>query len=157
MQRWAKFALFRRLQADTIRRAQHGKQEKAANIATASHLANHHGYRIDLLPVPPQGKSPDAYNHTLKREQEFKKVSTPTNNAIQMAIKSAKRQANSIVINLPESVKLGDLNHALINRMRRESCAEITDITIIIGNKDATYTRAQIIADGFKISRGDFK
>ena len=135
--------------------AQHGKQEKAANIATASHLANHHGHRIDLLPVPPQGKSPDAYNHTLKREQEFKKVSTPTNNAIQTQIRKASKQANSIVITLKEQPNLEVLRDALSDRVPR--CPNITDITIIIGKVDVTYTREQIVVPSFQIKREDFK
>ena len=61
--------------------AKHGKIEKAANIETATYLANKYGYEYDLLPDEPGVKSADAYNETLKRKEEFKENKTPTENA----------------------------------------------------------------------------
>ena len=44
---------------------------------------------------------------------------------------------------------------ALNDRVKR--CGNIKEIIIKIGNRDATYTREQIISDDFKIRQEDFR
>ena len=135
--------------------AKHGKNETRSNTETATYLANKHGYDIDLLPDLPNEKSADSYNRTLGKEQEYKEILSPTNNAIQKQIQKARKQANSIVLVVKGDCSLGVLTTALNDRVRRYD--SITDVTLIINGKDATYTREQIIRDDFKISRDDFK
>ena len=135
--------------------AKHGKNETRSNTETASYLANKHGYDIDLLPDLPNEKSADSYNRTLGIKQEYKEVQTATDSAIQNALRSAHKQANSIVLVVKAVCPLGVLTAALNDRVKRYD--SITDVTIIINGKDATYTRENIIRDGFKISRDDFK
>ena len=132
----------------------HGKTEAKSNTETATLLANKHGYKIDLLPTGKE-RTADTYNRTLDTKQEYKSITKGTNNAIQEAIRKAKRQANSIVLILSLDIRLGILQHAIVDRVSR--CPNITDITIIIGNTDATYTKEQIVKGDFKISRDDFK
>lgn len=133
----------------------HGKNERRANVETAAYLAEKHGYEIDLLPNLENQKSADAYNRTLGKEQEFKDVMRPTNGSIQQQLRNASKQADSIVLNLKEEVPMEALRQALNDRVRRRE--NITDVTIIMGGKDVTYSRAQMIADDFQIKRDDFK
>ncbi len=135
--------------------AGHGKEEKRANLATAKHLAEKHGYVIDLLPVTPTAKTADAYNWTLGKKQEFKDVGAPTGNAVQKQIRSAYKQADSIVLDVKVDISLEVLRDAINNRVRQYG--SITDVTIIMGGKDVTYSRGQITACDFKIKREDFK
>lgn len=132
----------------------HGKTERAANEETATYLANKYGYEIDLLPTPDTGKGADSFNRTLNKTQEYKKVEETSNNAVQMAIRKAKKQANSIVLSINSNMDLNDLRNALNDRLRR--CNDVSDITIIRGNKDVTYSREQVISDDFTINSNDF-
>ena len=133
----------------------HGKNEVRANVETATYLANRHDYVIDLLPVLPNVKNADAYNRTLGKNQEFKEIMTPTDNAIQFQIRSASKQANSIVLNIKDDVTMEVLRQALTDRVIR--CKSIEDVTIILCGKDVTYTRNQIVSSAFQIKRDDFK
>lgn len=135
--------------------ALHGKHERRANVETATYLAERHGYEIDLLPDLDNQKSADAYNRTLGKVQEFKDVLRPTNSSIQQQLRNASKQADSIVLNLKSEVQLGALRQALNDRVKRRE--NITDVTIIMGGKDATYSRAQMISDDFETKREDFK
>lgn len=133
----------------------HGKQERASNAQTATYLAEKHGYNIDLLPVNNEGYTADSYNHTLGKEQEYKDIKTPTDNAIQKQIQKGCKQANSIVLVLKEEVSVDVIRHAVCNRVNR--CENITDVTIIMGGKDVTYSRAQLEDKLFKVRKEDFK
>ena len=135
--------------------ALHGKHERRANVETATYLAEKYGYEIDLLPDLDNRKSPDAYNRTLGKVQEYKSVLKPTNNAVQLQIRSAAKQANSIVLTLKETAPLDVLSYALNDRVKR--CENITDVTIMMDGKDATFVREKMIADGFMIKGDDFK
>ena len=117
-------------------------------------MANKHGYEIDLLPTGSE-RTADSYNRTLRKEQEYKEVEKATDNAVQMAIRSAKKQADSIVLTVPPAMDLNVLRHALNDRLRRYD--NVTDVTIIKDGKDATFTREQITADDFTINNDDFQ
>ena len=132
----------------------HGKTETRSNTETATYLANKHGYEIDLLPTGSE-RTADSYNRTLRKEQEYKEVEKATDNAVQMAIRSAKKQADSIVLTVPPAMDLNVLRHALNDRLRRYD--NVTDVTIIKDGKDATFTREQITADDFTINNDDFQ
>lgn len=132
----------------------HGKTEARSNTETATYLANKHGYEIDLLPTGSE-RTADSYNRTLRKEQEYKVVEKATDNAVQMAIRSAKKQADSIVLTVPPAMDLNVLRHALNDRLRRYD--NVTDVTIIKDGKDATFTREQITDDDFTINNDDFQ
>lgn len=133
----------------------HGKEEKRANLETAKYLAEKRGYVIDLLPVTPMAKTADAYNWTLGKKQEFKDVGAPTGNAVQKQIRSAYKQADSIVLDVKVDVDLKVLRNAINDRVKQYE--SITDVTVIMNGKDVTYSRGQIIAHDFQIKEEDFK
>ncbi len=135
--------------------ALHGKNERRANVETAAYLAEKHGYEIDLLPDLDNRKSADSYNRTLGKVQEYKSVLSPTNNAVQLQIRSASKQADSIVLVIKGDMDLQILGDAMNDRVRRYE--NITDVTIIMGGKDATFTREKIVADDFLINNSDFR
>lgn len=134
--------------------ARHGKNEAGSNTRTATFLAEKHGYEIDLLPDLPDVKSADSYNRTLLKEQEYKDILTPTQNAVEEQIKKAHKQAASIVLNIAADIDDETLTKAVKARVSRHG--NITDVTIIRGGKDATFTREQILSEGFEIKEAGF-
>lgn len=135
--------------------ALHGKHERRANVETATYLAEKYGYEIDLLPDLDNQKSADSYNRTLGKVQEYKDVLRPTNGSIQQQLRNASKQADSVVLSLKSTVPLDTLSYALNDRAKRRE--NITDVTIIMDGKDATFAREKMIADGFMIKEDDFK
>ena len=133
----------------------HGKHERKENIEVASYLANKHDYVIDLLDNPDNEKSADSYNHTLGIKQEYKISKTASKNSIDRLVREARKQADNIVLRIDKPISFGDLLDALTNRLRRAD--NIENITIIIEGKDATYSRKNILKNGFKIRQEDFK
>lgn len=133
----------------------HGKNEKKENEEIAKYLANKYGYKIDLLPIIEGQKSADSYNHTLKKNQEYKVNSTATKSSIDRLIRDARKQADSIVIRLDSNIALGDLRDAINDRLRRAE--NVTDITLIKNGLDVTYNREQMLSKDFKIQPEDFK
>lgn len=100
-------------------------------------------------------KTADAYNWTLGKKQEFKDVGAPTGNAVQKQIRSAYKQADSIVLDVKVDVDLKVLRNAINDRVKQYE--SITDVTVIMNGKDVTYSRGQIIAHDFQIKEEDFK
>ena len=133
----------------------HGKGERAENIRIGSYLANKYGYEIDLLPRDDEKPCADAYNWTLGHEEEYKVNTKPTANAIDRAIRSAKRQANHIVLCIDSDIDLNIVPAIIRNRVKRES--NIQSITVIVGNWDRTYSREEIMNGVFKIQPADPK
>lgn len=133
----------------------HGKHERKENIEVAVYLAEKHDYVIDLLDNPNDKKSADSFNHTLGVEQEYKVSHTASKNSIDRLIREARKQADNIVLRIDKPIALGDLLDALTNRLRRTD--NIENITIIMQGKDATYSRKDIIRNGFKIRQEEFK
>lgn len=135
--------------------ADHGTVEAEENTSIAKYLAEKYGYRIDLLPNPDNEKSADTFNHTLGYDQEYKVNSKPTKGAIDNALRKAARQANNIVLRIDSEITLEDLRNGLCGRINR--CPNVKNVTLIIHNLDATYTREQILTQGFQIKQEDFK
>lgn len=133
----------------------HGAKEAEENISIAKYLVEKYGYSIDLLPNPDNEKSADTFNHTLGYEQEYKVNSKPTKGAIDNALRKAARQANNIVLRIDSEITLEDLRNGLCGRINR--CPNVKNVTLIIHNLDATYTREQILTQGFQIKQEDFK
>lgn len=133
----------------------HGKNEKAENVRVACHLANKHAYEIDLLPKENRRKDADSYNRTLGYKQEYKVSSTPTVGSIDSLIRKGKSQADSLVLMIDCNISLGELRNAVTDRVKRSP--GLRNITFVMGEKDVTYTREQMIEDSFKIKQEDFE
>lgn len=133
----------------------HTDTEKSENIRIGSYLANKYGYEIDLLERSNGAKSPDSFNRTLGIKQEYKSNSTATKSSIDNLIRFGKKQANDLVLEIKSNISIDDLSTAMNDRVKRSE--NIKTITVIIGEKDHTYTREEIIADGFKIQSSDLK
>lgn len=131
----------------------HGKNEKQENIRVADYFANKYGYEIDLLPQDNERPCADTYNRTLGYEEEYKVNSEPTVSAIDNAIRSAKRQADRIVLWIDSDISCGDITKAMKSRVERAK--NIQSITVVMNGKDHTYTRENILSDSFKIQQAD--
>ncbi len=129
--------------------SRHGKNEVKENTEIATVLADRHGHEIDLIGKAQTGKSADAYNHTLQCQQEYKRNTTPTESAIDFAIRKAARQADDIVLDIDSDIPSGTLANAIQKRVVRSQ--NIRSVWVIRGAFDRQYTREEILADGFKI------
>ena len=133
----------------------HGKNEKKENVEIASYLANKYGFEIELLDNPQDRKSADSYNHTLGIEQEYKVSTTASKNSIDRLVRDGKKQADNIVLRIDSEITWSDLSAGIRSRVRRSE--NIESITVIIDNRDVTFTREQILSEGFKIQLADLK
>lgn len=133
--------------------AGHGKNERQENIRVSSYFANKYGYEIDLLPRDDNKPCADAFNRTLGHEEEYKVNTKPTANAIDAAIRSAKRQADHIVLWIDSDIDINSLPAIIRNRVKREE--NIQSITIVVKGKDRTYSRSDILNGVFKIQLAD--
>lgn len=133
--------------------AGHGKNERQENIRVSSYFANKYGYEIDLLPRDDNKPCADAFNRTLGHEEEYKVNTKPTANAIDAAIRSAKRQADHIVLWIDSDIDIDSLPAIIRNRVKREE--NIQSITIVVKGKDRTYSRSDILNGVFKIQLAD--
>lgn len=88
-------------------------------------------------------------NKTFGFEQEYKRISKPTKNAIDNAIRSAKDQADNIVLDIRTEISVEDLKDALNGRVGRSE--NIKSVWIIRGNFDKVYTREDILSNNFEI------
>lgn len=129
----------------------HGKNEKQENIEIASHFANKYSHEIDLLGKSNETgvKTADVLNKTLGIEQEYKRIATPTIEAVSKAIRSAKKQADNIVLDIKSEISNGDLRSAIISRVTRSK--NIKTITIIKDGDDKTYKREDILKDDWTL------
>ncbi|MDR1517328.1 MAG: minor capsid protein [Dysgonamonadaceae bacterium] len=127
----------------------HGKDERKENVEIATWLADTHGYKIDLLQKSDSGKSPDSFNRTLNIHQEYKRNNTPTVSSIDNAIRDASKQANNIVLDIKSDIAAGDLRDAITSRVRRKE--NIETITVIRNKADKTYTREEILSNGWTL------
>ncbi len=126
----------------------HGANERAENIAIAKHFAEKHGQEIELLPRAFNKKTPDAYNKTLGVEQEFKVNKTPTKSAIDNELRKAGLQANHIVLSVESDIPSDQLKRGVKGRIKWAK--NIEALTIVRNGKDRTYTREEILSDGFE-------
>lgn len=134
--------------------SRHGKNERKENLEIAKVLANKHGYEIDLLPKSDRAISCDAYNKTLHRYEEYKTNLTPTITSIDNLLRKGAKQAPNIVLRVMSDIPLGMIQDAIKDRVNRST---IETITLLIGYKTRTYTRDEILKDGFIIQQGDLK
>ena len=135
----------------------HGKTEKKENIKISSYFANKYGYEIDLLPRDDNKPCADAYNRTLGRNEEYKVNSkeNPTKSSIDNLLRKAKKQANRIVLWIESDISMGDLTDGVKGRVIRTE--NIKTITIVKDGKDRSYSREDILQNGFKIQQADLE
>lgn len=127
----------------------HGKNEKQENIEIASYFANKYNHEIDLLRKLEVKKSADVLNKTLGFEQEYKRISKPTKSALDNALRSAKNQADNIVLDIKTEILDGDLRDVITSRINRSK--NIKTVTIIRNGNDKTYTREDIIKEDWNL------
>lgn len=137
--------------------SRHGKNEKKENVRVGTYLAEKHGYEIDLIANPSDKKTADSMNKTLGYEQEYKVNNTPTKNSVDRLLRDGKKQADSIVLSIESDISLE--NVAAVFRDRVSRAENLKEVTLVLWNeqKDATYTRKQILSPSFKIRPEDFK
>ena len=134
--------------------SKHGRTEKKENVRVGKYLANKHGYKIDLIENPPNVKSADSYNHTLGITQEYKVNIKPTKSSIDNLIRKGAKQSDNIVLVIDSNLSMSDLSNALNDRVKRTS---IKSVTVVIDNKDKTYSFEEITTNGFLIKKADLK
>lgn len=134
--------------------SKHGKKEKRDNISVGAYLANKYGYNIYLLDVNSRNKNADSYNKTLGVYQEYKVNTTSSISAIDHLLRKGAKQAEHIVLRIESNISLKDLSDAMNDRVQRTG---IKTVTVIIDGKDRTFTREEIIRDGFLINKADLQ
>jgi hypothetical protein len=127
----------------------HGEHERADNLNIAKYFAEKYGHKIDLLPIDNRRASADAYNHTLGVKQEYKVNRKPTKSAIDNEIRSAKKQADHIVILILSNIAANSLRNGIQDRVCRS--ATIQTVTVIWQGRDKMYSREQILRQDFSL------
>ena len=129
--------------------SKHGSNEAEENKEIATMLANRHGHKIDLIERAENGKSADAFNHTLGYKQEFKRSTSEKKNSISQSIREAADQANHIVLEIQSAVPADTVSAALQDRVSRKR--NIESVWVIKGDFDKQYQRKEIIKKGFNV------
>jgi len=129
--------------------SKHGPNEADENKEIATKLANRHGHKIDLIERAENGKSADAFNHTLGYKQEFKRSTSEKKNSISQSIREAADQANHIVLEIQSAVPADTVSAALQDRVSRKR--NIESVWVIKGDFDKQYQRKEIIKKGFNV------
>ena len=127
----------------------HGANERAENIAIATHFAEKYGHEIDLLPRSNVKKCADAYNKTLGIEQEYKTNKTPTKGAVDTMLRKAGRQANHIILHIVSDITDDLLARGIKGRVKQKPTIET--VTVVKGGNDTAYARPQILDKNFAL------
>ena len=139
----------------------HGKGELAENLDFARWRAEIFGEEVILLPNPQNVPSADSYNITRGVNEEYKRPTKPTLNAISQSVRYGKDQADYLIIETHPEMKVGETINALTDRISNRfippRCANLKEIRIKVGDYEAVYTREQICEPGFKIKPEDFR
>ncbi len=125
----------------------HGKLESRQNIPIALFLAAR-GEQVRLLPVTAAAgaKNPDATRNGIA--WEFKKPSAVSRNAIDKALRDGSRQADRILLWLPDAFPLHLLEDAIYDRSQRTS--NIVAVAVLLGQALRTFSRQEIISNIFR-------
>ncbi len=129
--------------------SKHGPNEAEENKEIATMLANRHGHKIDLIERAENGKSADAFNHTLGYKQEFKRSTSEKKESISQSIRDAADQANHIVLEIRSAVPADTVSAALHERVSRKR--NIESVWVIKDDFDKQYQRKEIIKKGFNV------
>ena len=79
----------------------------------------------------------------------------PTKSSIDNLLRKAKKQANRIVLWIESDISMGDLTDGVKGRVIRTE--NIKTITIVKDGKDRSYSREDILQNGFKIQQADLE
>ena len=131
----------------------HGKNELQENLDFARWRAEQFGEEVVLLPNPQGVKSADSYNITRGVQEEYKRGRTASVNAIDRLLRDGAKQADYVILEIDCDITPGKVEHALQGRLKR---CEISEVRLKIGEKEAIYSREQILKEGFKIRPEDF-
>ncbi len=101
----------------------YGTNERAENIAIATHFAEKYGHEIDLLPC--------------------------TYGAITTELKKASRQASHIVLHILSDISDELLSRSIKGRV--SFTKGIETVTVLKDDVDKTYARAQIVRPDFTL------
>jgi nucleotide-binding universal stress UspA family protein len=125
----------------------HGKLESRQNIPIALFLAAR-GERVHLLPVLDlrNVKSPDAARDGV--EWEFKVPQGRTANAIDKALRDARRQAARVLIQVAEEFDRHLLEQAIHGRVRRAE--NILEVAVLLADVLYHFSRAEILGNTFR-------
>ncbi len=125
----------------------HGKTERTENIEIAKILCSF-GKKVVLLPISDKQftKNPDAIvNNDIF---EFKVNKTHTFTALDKEIRTAKDQADNILIVVSDKINISILESAIKTRMDRSK--NIKKIVVLISNKIFEFNRKEVISNSFK-------
>lgn len=133
----------------------HGESEREENVRIARYFTDKYGQEIDLLPRSNTEKCADAYNRTLKQLQEYKQCSTPTKNAIDLALRDANQKSDHIILLIASDISEEILTRGIKGRMLQAK--RLQSVTIVKDGKDVVYSKEEIVRKGFKASWADLK
>ena len=125
----------------------HGKLESRQNLPIALFLAAR-GERVRLLPVNAVAgvKNPDATRNDIS--WEFKKPSAISRNAIDKALRDGSRQADRILLWLPDGFLLQLLEDGIYDRTQRTP--KIVAVAVLLGQALYTFSRQKIVSNLFR-------
>ena len=144
----------------TVSHKKHGENEIKENLEVAKFL-NNEGINVVLLPnfdedemlkiIPKnqykKGKFADAFLPDMNIVMDFKRNKTPTYNAIDLAIKKGKDQANYILLDIKSEIELKELKSVLKNRLF--NAVTIKEVWVILKGKLFKLKRADILEQDF--------
>ena len=120
------------------------RRELENNVKVATYIAETHGDEIYLLADKFDGHSPDTYNATKKRFEEYKHFRRNTFNAFDKRIQEGAKQANDIVLMIEGAYEKKDLIRAIRNRV--SSYENLRSIRVIEDfKKDVLILREDVI------------
>ena len=120
------------------------RRELENNVKIATYIAETHGDEIYLLADKFDGHSPDSYNATKKRFEEYKYFRRNTFNAFDKRIQEGAKQANDIVLIIEGAYEKKDLIRAIRNRV--SSYETLQSIRVIEDfKKDVLILRDDVI------------
>ena len=125
----------------------HNKLESRQNVPIALFLAAR-GERVRLLPVSAVTgtRGPDATRND--SSWEFKRPSAISRNAIDKALRDGSRQADRILLWLPDEFPLQLLADGIYDRTQRTP--KIVAVAVLLGQALYTFSRREIISNLFR-------
>lgn len=120
------------------------QEREAANVETAIFLARH-GYKVRLLIAIdlPKIRTPDAYLVCRSVQIEFKHNQEPTVSAIDRELRSAKGQAENVLLHVSSTIKKGHLLQAI--KARTQQIQSLKRLWIIWKATLCCFTRKEIL------------
>ncbi len=127
-----------------------GRKEFAENYKAAKTIAKNSGYKIKMLPEHIRGGWKNA-DYLINTELwELESPLTGTKSAIDKALRSGQKQAENVILHVPQDMDKDILRATIYNRFtRKDSPARIKRLMIIKGDSIEMVTASQI-KEGWK-------